>query len=75
MANDKIGHFNLSIKGHGQCLTYMMRFNVPIVVLGGGGYTIQNVSRCWAFETGLLVNKSLNGPIPVDDPFFHLYEK
>ncbi|KAL4432949.1 hypothetical protein ABPG74_014463 [Tetrahymena malaccensis] len=75
LANDKIGHFNLSIKGHGQCLTYMMGFNVPLVVLGGGGYTIQNVSRCWAFETGLLVKKNLNGPIPVDDPFFHLYEK
>ena len=46
-----------------------------MVVVGGGGYTIQNVSRCWAFETGLLVKKNLNGPIPVDDPFFHLYEK
>ena len=52
-----------------------MGFGVPMVVLGGGGYTIQNVSRCWAYETGLMVHKKLEGPIPVDDPFFHLYEK
>jgi len=27
----------------------MMGFNVPMVLLGGGGYTIENVARCWAY--------------------------
>lgn len=31
----------------------MMGYATPIVMLGGGGYTIQNVSRCWTYETGV----------------------
>ena len=25
-----------------------------MLVLGGGGYTMRNVARCWAYETGRL---------------------
>jgi len=28
-------------------------FNKPLLLLGGGGYTMRNVSRAWAYETGL----------------------
>lgn len=28
-------------------------------MLGGGGYTMRNVSRCWAFETGLATGVEL----------------
>lgn len=31
----------------------MKVYGVPLIVLGGGGYTIANVSRCWAYETGM----------------------
>lgn len=31
---------------------------------GGGGYTKQNVARCWTVETGVLVDKDLpNGEL------------
>ena len=40
LAKDKLGALNLSIKGHAACLSYMKRFNTPMIVLGGGGYTI-----------------------------------
>ncbi len=43
--------------GHAACLEYMKSFNVPMLVLGGGGYTIRNVSRCWAYETARLLNQ------------------
>jgi acetoin utilization deacetylase AcuC-like enzyme len=33
----------------------MVGFNTPIVFLGGGGYTIENVSRCWAYETSVIL--------------------
>ena len=49
LANDKLGNFNLSVKGHGECLKHMMRYNIPMIMLGGGGYTVANVSRCWAY--------------------------
>lgn len=54
LCGDKIGVFNLSILGHATCLNFMQSFGIPMLVLGGGGYTVKNVSRCWAFETGNL---------------------
>lgn len=36
---------------------YMASFSVPLLVLGGGGYTINNVARCWTYETGKLLGK------------------
>ena len=33
----------------------MRSLNIPLMILGGGGYSIQNVARCWAFETGKLL--------------------
>ncbi len=44
---DRLGCFNLSIKGHGDCVQFVKSFNVPTLVLGGGGYTVRNVARCW----------------------------
>ncbi|KAI9137217.1 hypothetical protein BKA69DRAFT_1099308 [Paraphysoderma sedebokerense] len=61
---DRLGCFCLSIRGHGECVDYMKSFNVPMIVLGGGGYTIRNVARCWAYETALLVNSVLPDKIP-----------
>jgi hypothetical protein len=61
---DRLGCFCLSIKGHGQCVSHMKNFGVPLVVLGGGGYTVRNVARCWAYETALLVNADLPNRIP-----------
>ena len=37
--------------GHAKCVEYMKRFNLPLLLLGGGGYTIRNVARCWTLET------------------------
>lgn len=37
----------------------MKKFHVPIVVLGGGGYTIRNVCRAWTYETSICVDEVL----------------
>lgn len=55
---DKLGVFNLSISGHAACLQYVKGFGLPMLVLGGGGYKISNVARCWAFETGTVLGES-----------------
>jgi histone deacetylase 1/2 len=73
LAYDKLGQFNLSIKGHGACLNYMIGFGVPLIMLGGGGYTIENVARCWAYETGVALGVELEGSIPKNDPFYMKY--
>ena len=59
LSKDKLGHLNLSIQGHGECLNYMKSFATPMILLGGGGYTIENVARCWTYETGLMLGRSI----------------
>uniref|UniRef100_A0A8C4YW22 Histone deacetylase n=1 Tax=Gadus morhua TaxID=8049 RepID=A0A8C4YW22_GADMO len=44
---DRLGCFNLSIRGHGECVEFVKSFGIPLLVLGGGGYTVRNVARCW----------------------------
>ena len=55
LCHDKLCQFNLSLRGHGNCLKYMLNYGLPTIMLGGGGYTIENVSRCWAYETAIAV--------------------
>ncbi|CAM8976096.1 unnamed protein product [Rhodiola kirilowii] len=61
---DRLGSFSLSIKGHGECVKFMRSFNVPLLLLGGGGYTIENVARCWCYETALALNKDIPDALP-----------
>ena len=42
----------------------MSSFNVPMLVLGGGGYTVRNVARCWTYETSLLLDQPISNDIP-----------
>ena len=64
LAQDRIGVFNLTTRGHGSVVSYMKSKNLPMLVVGGGGYTIKNVSRCWTYETSLLINKEISDNIP-----------
>lgn len=45
--------------GHANCVQFIKSFNLPLLLLGGGGYTIRNVSRAWAYETGLAAGVEL----------------
>ncbi|KZT60796.1 class I RPD3 type histone deacetylase protein [Calocera cornea HHB12733] len=55
LAGDKLGVFNLSMNGHAACAAYMRGFNVPLLMVGGGGYTVKNVSRTWTYETAVAI--------------------
>ena len=79
LSGDRLGVFNLSMRGqfqpdqtlyhfsltnwkltgHANCVQFVKKFNLPLLLLGGGGYTIRNVSRAWAFETGLAAGMEL----------------
>lgn len=59
LAGDRLGCFNLSMKGHASCVEFIKSFNIPMMMVGGGGYTIRNVARTWTFETGLAVGEDL----------------
>jgi histone deacetylase 1/2 len=59
LAGDRLGVFNLSMRGHTDCVEFMKSFNLPLMVLGGGGYTTRNVARTWTFETAAITNTEL----------------
>lgn len=69
LCGDRLGCFNLSLKGHAECVNYMKSFGCPMLVLGGGGYTIRNVARCWAYETAVLLNRDVGETIPYNEYF------
>ena len=64
LVGDRLGCFNLTLRGHGMCVAYVKSFGIPMLVTGGGGYTVRNVSRCWAYETGILLNEELEDNLP-----------
>ncbi len=37
----------------------MKKFNLPLLLLGGGGYSIHSVAKAWAFETGVAAGQKL----------------
>lgn len=39
------------MQGHAHCVQFLRAQNVPLILLGGGGYTVKNVARTWAYET------------------------
>eukprot|EP00917_Polyrhabdina_sp_WS-2016_P024145 GHVP01052371.1.p1 GENE.GHVP01052371.1~~GHVP01052371.1.p1 ORF type:complete len:457 (-),score=59.45 GHVP01052371.1:964-2307(-) len=69
VTGDRLGRFNLSIRGHAECVRFVQAFHIPLMVLGGGGYTIRNVARTWAFETGTILGRDLPEEIPLNDYF------
>ncbi|KAH9382993.1 hypothetical protein HPB48_023630 [Haemaphysalis longicornis] len=60
LAGDRLGCFNLSIRGHGECVKFIRELGLPLLVLGGGGYTVRNVARAWTHETALLLDEPEN---------------
>ncbi|ESK87524.1 histone deacetylase 1 [Moniliophthora roreri MCA 2997] len=51
LAGDKLGGLNLSMQGHARCVQYFRDKALPLILLGGGGYTVKNVAKAWTYET------------------------
>ena len=72
LSGDRLGSFNLSMRGHAACVQFVKSFNLPLLLLGGGGYTVKSVSRTWAYETGLAAGQELQGAIP-NNEYYEYY--
>ncbi|PFH47132.1 hypothetical protein AMATHDRAFT_68389 [Amanita thiersii Skay4041] len=66
LAGDKLGCFNLTMHGHAHCVQFLRRQNIPLILLGGGGYTVKNVARTWTYETAcaLGIEDTINPNLP-----------
>ncbi|KAL9043348.1 MAG: hypothetical protein Q9214_003463 [Letrouitia sp. 1 TL-2023] len=69
LGGDRLGCFNLNIRAHGACVEYTKKFNLPLIVLGGGGYTPRNVARLWAYETSVCIGTEVHPSLPAHTPF------
>ncbi|KAG0205096.1 histone deacetylase [Mortierella sp. GBA30] len=67
LSGDKLGCFNLSMKGHANCVSFVKKLNLPLLILGGGGYTMRNVARAWCYETGVAVGQEVGPDMPFND--------
>lgn len=72
LAEDRLGCFNLSMRGHANCVRFVKSFDVPVIMVGGGGYTIRNVARTWTYETGIFAGEDLPAYLPYN-PHFEYY--
>jgi len=52
---------------------YVLSKGIPTMMLGGGGYTIENVACCWANETAVSLKIELDNNIPTNDKFYDSY--
>ena len=73
IVGDRIGGFNLTIDGHGNAFKHVLSKGVPTVCLGGGGYTAENVSRCWAYESFLALGKDAPKLLPTKLEYQNIY--
>lgn len=69
LSGDRLGCFNLSLRGHADCVSFVKSYGVPVLVLGGGGYTLRNVPRCWTYETAVLLDTPIKDALPLNDYF------
>ncbi|KAL2041998.1 hypothetical protein N7G274_005186 [Stereocaulon virgatum] len=69
LGGDRLGCFNVNIKAHGACVAFIKKFGLPMLVLGGGGYTARNVAKAWAYETSLCIGAEVHPNLPAHTPY------
>lgn len=62
-----MGTYNTTLRGHGACVKFIKEWGLPLLILGGGGYTIKNVARCWTYETAICLGEELDDELPLND--------
>jgi len=67
LTGDRLGCFNITCQGHARCVQHVRSLNLPMLVLGGGGYTVRNVARCWAYETAVCLGVDLPDSLPENE--------
>jgi histone deacetylase 1/2 len=52
----------------------VLKYDLPTMLLGGGGYTIENVSRLWTYETSIALGIDLDNNLPTRDRYYDYYK-
>ncbi|TVU26304.1 hypothetical protein EJB05_28843, partial [Eragrostis curvula] len=73
LAGDRIAGLGLSVRGHAECVRLLRSYDLPLLLLGGGGYTINHVAACWCYETAVAIGKEIPNDIP-QHGYQHYYQ-
>ncbi|KAL9101193.1 MAG: hypothetical protein Q9163_003532 [Psora crenata] len=74
LGGDRLGCFNLNVGAHGYCVQFVKKFGLPLLVLGGGGYTPRNVAKAWAYETSICIEADLHPNLPAHMPLLEHFK-
>ncbi|CAM9158765.1 unnamed protein product [Ectocarpus sp. 12 AP-2014] len=76
LSADPLGPFNLTSAGVRSCLELVMALELPLLLLGGGGYCPTDTARLWTSLTAAAVGADALAALPVTIPdhcYFPLY--
>ncbi|GAA5902591.1 hypothetical protein JCM6882_009325 [Rhodosporidiobolus microsporus] len=70
LAGDPCKEFNLSLSALGHCVSAALAWDLPTLLLGGGGYNHPSAARAWSYLTSIALNRPLplTAPIPSSLP-------
>ena len=73
LVGDPLGGFNLTPAAICDCVERVVSYNLPTLILGGGGYNPANTARLWTQITATVLGAELDDDIPDEDHFFTNY--
>jgi len=73
LSGDPMGGFNLTPDSITACVDDVLAVDVPVLLLGGGGYNLPNTARLWTSITASVLGMELDMDIPDCDHFFLEY--
>ena len=62
--SDPLTHLNITSSGYEKIVERIIEFDVPLLALGGGGYDVLAVARCWSLAFGKMIGIDLPNKIP-----------
>ena len=62
--NDPLAHLMLSSVGFGKLVEEFSRMGLPWLAMGGGGYDLRAVARCWTLAYGIMMGREWPDDIP-----------
>jgi histone deacetylase 1/2 len=59
------------MQGHAHVVQLIRATTIPLILLGGGGYTVKNVARLWTYETAcaLGIENEISPHLPWNEYF------
>lgn len=75
LSTDEHKEWNMSIKGYGSILSYILgKVNIPTMILGGGGYNHTEVAKCWTYMTKIALDQKDEWDIIPEHEYLDSYE-